>query len=124
MNSKEYPEINKLGLHIFHADKATLPTNWVCSAEELEKLLREATTVYSKYFGPSETHSWNDNKNTIFSTREATHTAKLIGIQPITCELKMAEFTTTFTAQNIEGKNPNMASFIGKTVRVIIEVVE
>lgn len=76
---------------IFTAKDFTLGSNEVYLSDEtaakianekIQKLIESWPVVYANYRGPTETHSWNDNRNTIYS-KEATHTARLAFIEEI-----------------------------------------
>lgn len=118
----KYPEIEKLGLQTYklenpYAIVAYMRADMFVRADNLEKLLREATTVYG-ILQPS------GNLDGFANERDAydTHTAKLIGISAIKREALKKEVYAFVRSDGI--LDVYFGGFQNKKVRLVIEEVE
>lgn len=83
----KYPEIERLGLRYFQVNESFC---FYVEADNLERLLSEAPTVFCSSIG-------NGPWEICPTADEATHTAKLISVQPIKrepCKHQIIEYTS------------------------------
>lgn len=116
----KYPEIEKLGLMTYKlenpfARQMYMRADVFVRADDLEKLLREATTVYLEEL-PTELEGYRGAP-----VKDATHTAKLMGITPIKREPMKVEFDTYLSGGDYIAIPPKYKFSGAKKIKVIIE---